>query len=109
MNAEAALFWGLYAVTGLAAGVLAGLLGVGGGILIVPALTYCFEAQGFPSQVTAHLALGTSLASILFTSLSSVRAHHRRHAVVYGIVARIAREFCWALISVAESPLTCPR
>jgi uncharacterized membrane protein YfcA len=89
MDTELALFWGLYAATGLVAGALAGLLGVGGGLVIVPVLTYVFEAQGFSPESTVHLALGTSLATILFTSLSSVRAHHRREAVIWGILWRI--------------------
>jgi uncharacterized membrane protein YfcA len=90
MHATFQLFWAIYAATGLVAGVLAGLLGVGGGVIIVPALTYAFEAQGVPGEVTVHLALGTSLATILFTSLSSVRAHHRRGAVIWDVVWRIA-------------------
>ncbi|MBN1919419.1 MAG: sulfite exporter TauE/SafE family protein [Verrucomicrobia bacterium] len=90
MDAAFPLFWIIYAVTGLVAGLLAGLLGVGGGVIIVPALAYAFEAQGIRSEVTVHLALGTSLATILFTSLSSVRAHHRRGAVVWNVVWRIA-------------------
>jgi uncharacterized protein len=83
------LYWGLYAVTGVVVGILAGLLGVGGGLIIVPALTVLFEAQGFPSEATLHLALGTSLGTILFTSLSSARAHHQHQAVDWGIVVRI--------------------
>jgi uncharacterized membrane protein YfcA len=89
MDSSVLLYFGLYALTGIVAGVLAGLLGVGGGLIIVPALTYVFEAQGFPSDIVLHLALGTSLASILFTSLSSARSHHRRQAVDWGIVGRI--------------------
>ena len=89
MDPSLALFWGLYAVTGAVVGVLAGLLGVGGGLIIVPALTVLFEAQGFPSAVTLHLALGTSLSTILFTSISSTRAHHRHQAVDWSIVAKI--------------------
>jgi uncharacterized membrane protein YfcA len=85
-----ALFWGLYGLVGAVAGVLAGLLGVGGGLVIVPALTYLFEAQGMPAEATLHLALGTSLASILFTSVSSVRAHQQHGAVDWSIVWRIA-------------------
>lgn len=78
-----------YALTGILAGVLAGLLGVGGGVIIVPVLTYLFELQGLPEGATVHLALGTSLGTIVFTSLSSARAHHRRGMVDLDLVRRI--------------------
>ena len=79
----------MYALVGLIAGVLAGLLGVGGGIVIVPMLVFCFVRQGVQPEVMMHLALGTSLASIMFTSISSCLAHHRRGAVLWDIVRRI--------------------
>ncbi|MBI4798417.1 MAG: sulfite exporter TauE/SafE family protein [Desulfarculus sp.] len=81
--------WLLYAGVGSVAWVLAGLLGVGGGLVIVPALTFVFTALNLPAQNIMHLALGTSLATIIFTSVSSVRAHHARGAVHWDIVARI--------------------
>lgn len=81
--------WLLYLLTGSFAGLLAGLLGVGGGLVIVPILTFLLTAQGLPPTHILHLALGTSLASILFTSLSSVRAHHRRGAVNWEAVKSI--------------------
>lgn len=83
-------FLALYGAIGIVAGVLAGLLGVGGGLVIVPALTYLFEAQGFPRQGSMQLALGTSLATILFTSLSSARAHHKNGFVDWSLVKRIS-------------------
>jgi uncharacterized protein len=79
----------LYALTGAVTGILAGLLGVGGGLIIVPALSYLFDLQGYPAQATLHLALGTSLGTIIFTSLSSAGAHHRRGSVDWSIVRRI--------------------
>ena len=79
----------MYALVGLIAGVLAGLLGVGGGIVIVPMLVFCFVRQGVQPEVIMHLALGTSLASIMFTSISSCLAHHRRGAVLWPIVRQI--------------------
>ena len=84
------MFWLSYLVLGACAGLLAGLLGVGGGIVIVPALTFLFTSQGLPAGYIVHLAIGTSLASILFTSVSSLRAHHGRGAVDWLIVRRIA-------------------
>lgn len=79
----------LYVALGSVAGVLAGLLGIGGGLVIVPMLTFAFTGQGFAHEHILHMALGTSLASILFTSLSSVRSHHQRGAVHWPVVLKI--------------------
>jgi len=76
----------LYLAAGALAGFLAGLLGVGGGIIVVPVLIVAFETQGFPDQVLIHLAIGTSLASIIFTSASAVFNHHRKQAVRWQIL-----------------------
>ncbi len=83
------VYWALYAVAGAVAGVLAGLLGVGGGIVIVPVLTILFAWQNLPPEYLMQMALGTSLASIMFTSLSSMRAHHRHGAVRWNLVKAI--------------------
>lgn len=80
----------LYALSGLVAGFLAGLLGIGGGLILVPVLVMLFSAQGFSASVVMPLALGTSLATIIFTSISSMRAHHARGAVDWLIVRRMA-------------------
>jgi len=79
-----------YGGLGLAVGFVAGLLGVGGGLIIVPVLIMLLHAHGLAAGMEPQLALGTSLASILFTSLSSVRAHHRHGAVEWSLVWRIA-------------------
>lgn len=68
-------------LAGAAAGLTAGLLGVGGGIVLVPVLWNLFTRLGVDEGIRMHLAVGTSLATIVATSLSSVRAHHRRGAV----------------------------
>lgn len=81
------VFW--YFAIGALAGTMAGLLGVGGGIVIVPALILVFGHLGFSPDVLTHLAVGTSLATIVFTSLSSIRTHHSRGAVDWVIVKRI--------------------
>lgn len=78
-----------YLGVGMIAGVLAGLLGVGGGLIIVPMLVFALTLQGIPGEHIMHIALGTSMASIIFTSLSSFRAHHKRGAVHWTIVRRI--------------------
>ncbi|GFM52464.1 sulfite exporter TauE/SafE family protein [Pseudomonas capsici] len=77
----------LYLALGACAGVLAGLFGVGGGIIIVPVLVLSFGLQGFDASVLTHLAVGTSLATIVFTSINSVRAHHSLGAVRWPIFA----------------------
>jgi uncharacterized membrane protein YfcA len=68
-------------VTGAVAGTLAGLLGVGGGIVIVPVLFIIFEVLEIPNQVAMHLAVATSLATIIPTSISSARAHMKKGTV----------------------------
>lgn len=70
-----------YILVGVVAGTLAGLFGVGGGLIIVPILIASFELQQFAPDVLTHLAIGTSLATIVVTSLSSVKAHHNKQAV----------------------------
>jgi len=77
----------LLAAAGVAAGVLAGLLGVGGGIVLVPVLDLAFGAAGVPDAVRMHLAVGTSLASIVPTALSSARAHWRRQGIDPAVAA----------------------
>lgn len=84
-----ALLAGYFAL-GLATGFVAGLLGVGGGLIIVPVLIVMLHALGLAAGMEPQLALGTSLAAIVFTSLSSVRAHHRHGAVEWTVVRRIA-------------------
>ncbi len=67
--------------TGVVAGILAGLLGVGGGIVIVPVLYFLFQTFGVSADVSMFVAVGTSLATIIATSVSSVRSHHKKGAV----------------------------
>ncbi|RJX36070.1 MAG: sulfite exporter TauE/SafE family protein [Desulfurivibrio sp.] len=78
-----------YSLVGAVSGVLAGLLGIGGGLIIVPMLVFCFSWQQIPHEQIMHLALGTSMASIIFTSASSFWAHHKRGAVHWIVVRRI--------------------
>jgi uncharacterized membrane protein YfcA len=72
------------------AGIVAGLLGVGGGIVIVPALYWLFTFINFPTELAMHMAVATSLATIITTSISSMRAHHRRGAVDFTLLRRWA-------------------
>lgn len=86
-----------FALTGLAAGLLAGLFGVGGGLIMVPALAWLLPHQGAPAETVMQTAIGTSLAVIGFTSMSSTRAHHRRGAVRW----RLIRAFAPGLVAGA--------
>lgn len=78
------------ALLGLGAGFLAGLLGIGGGMLMVPFITYFLGARQVAPDLAVKMAIATSMATIVFTSISSVQAHHRRGAVRWDIVMRLA-------------------
>jgi uncharacterized membrane protein YfcA len=75
---------------GVGTGFLAGLLGIGGGMLMVPFLTIILSARGVSPDLAVKMAIATSMATIIFTSISSVRAHHKRGAVRWDIVRRLA-------------------
>jgi uncharacterized protein len=77
--------WLAYLALGMFAGFLAGLLGIGGGGVMVPILVMIFSTQEFPPAEIMHLALGTSMAAIVFTAISSIWAHHRHGAVRWDI------------------------
>lgn len=81
---------GAMGVAGCVAGIVAGLLGVGGGIVIVPVLFETLPFLGVPEGLRMHIAVGTSLAIIIPTSISSARAHYRRDAVDVGILKGLA-------------------
>ncbi|QNP59586.1 sulfite exporter TauE/SafE family protein [Paenacidovorax monticola] len=78
------------ALLGLGTGFLAGLLGIGGGMLMVPFLTYILGQRMVAPDLAVKMAIATSMATIVFTSVSSVRAHHRRGAVRWDLVLRLA-------------------
>ena len=79
-----------YLILGLGSGFVAGLFGVGGGLTIVPILLMLFQAQGFPEGQLMHLALGTAMATIVITSISSMRAHHQHGGVRWDIFRSMA-------------------
>jgi uncharacterized membrane protein YfcA len=79
-----------FVALGAAVGFLAGLLGIGGGMTMVPLLTIAFGRQGFAPDHVVHLAIATATATILFTSISSAREHHRHGAVLWRVVAGMA-------------------
>lgn len=78
------------ALLGIGTGFLAGLLGIGGGMLMVPFITIILSNQGVSPDLAVKMAIATSMATIIFTSVSSVRAHHKRGAVRWDIVKRLA-------------------
>jgi uncharacterized membrane protein YfcA len=78
------------AVLGLGTGFVAGLLGIGGGMVMVPFITLIMGMQGVPAELSVKIAIATSMASIMFTSVSSVRAHHAKGAVKWDIVKGLA-------------------
>lgn len=78
------------ALLGATTGFLAGLLGIGGGMMMVPFVSIILDNKGFPPEYSVKIAVATSLATICFTSLSSVRAHSRRGAVRWPIVGLLA-------------------
>jgi uncharacterized membrane protein YfcA len=75
---------------GLCTGFLAGLLGIGGGMIMVPFLTIILSGRGVAPDLSVKMAIATSMATIIFTSISSVRAHHKRGAVRWDLVKGLA-------------------
>jgi len=84
------VWWLSYLALGAFVGFFAGLLGVGGGGIMVPVLTSLFVAQDMPKDGVVHLALGTSMAAIVMTSIASLRAHHKHGAVRWDVVRYVA-------------------
>lgn len=82
-------WYAAYLALGAVAGFLGGMFGIGGGTLLVPILLMLFEAQHFPADSAMHLALGSSMAIILFTALASMRKHHQHGAVNWRVVIGI--------------------
>ncbi len=79
----------IYLLAGAVAGLIGGLFGLGGGVVMVPVLLLVFAAQGLPEAVIMHMAVGSSLAVIVLTSLSSVRAHHQLGGVLWPAFRRM--------------------
>lgn len=80
----------MYLIVGACAGLLSGLFGIGGGLLIVPVLVFSFGAMGFAAEVIMPMAIGTSLATIVVTSISSTRSHHQNGNVDWSIFVLLA-------------------
>lgn len=85
--------YALFCLIGVVVGMLSGLLGIGGGIVLVPMLHAILLAKGYGAEAAFHMALATSMACIVFTSLSSILAHHKHHNIVWSYV--------WAMVPMA--------
>ncbi len=82
--------WLLYGIVGAIAGFLAGMLGIGGGLILVPTLIFIFSSLGFSSEIITQLALGSALATIAFTAGSAVYTHHKAKMIDWPIVLKLA-------------------
>ena len=83
------MIWLEYAITGLFAGFLAGYLGIGGGLVLVPVLSWIFSRDPATANIAVQMAVATSLATMLFTSMSSLLAHHRKGAILWPLVKQM--------------------
>jgi uncharacterized membrane protein YfcA len=83
------MIWIEYALTGIFAGFLAGYLGIGGGLVLVPVLSWLFSRDPATAGMAVQMAVATSLATMLFTSMSSLLAHHRRGAILWPLVRQM--------------------
>lgn len=98
------IWWAAYITAGAAVGFLAGLLGIGGGMTLVPILAALFSAQHFAPDYVVHMALATGMASIVFTSMASIREHWKLGGVDFNIVKRMAPgAVCGSLLATAAS------
>lgn len=88
----------MFALVGAFAGVLAGLFGIGGGLVLIPVFIWAFKLAGFAPQVIVHMAFGTSLAIIIPTAISSALGHRKRGNVDWHLVLRMA---CGSVVGVA--------
>jgi uncharacterized membrane protein YfcA len=84
------MIWIEYGLTGLFAGFLAGYLGIGGGLVLVPVLSWLFSRDPATAAVAVQMAVATSLATMLFTSMSSIIAHNRRGAILWSLVRQMS-------------------
>jgi uncharacterized membrane protein YfcA len=97
-----------YMALGAIAGLLAGLFGIGGGVIVVPALVLAFNLQGIDPDVVFYMAIATSLANIIFTSLSAIRTHHKKGAIEWPLVKPIAVGMLVGSIVGVNTALTIP-
>ena len=84
------MLFAIYMALGAFAGLLAGLFGIGGGIIVVPVLVFAFTLQGIHPEILMHMAVATSLANIIFTATSAIRTHQKKGAILWGMAKPIA-------------------
>jgi uncharacterized membrane protein YfcA len=84
------MIWIYYGIIGVLAGFSAGYLGIGGGLILVPALTWLFAQDPVTAEYAVHMAIATSLSTMLITSMSSIFAHHRRRAILWPLTMRLS-------------------
>ena len=89
LDADILPLLGILLASGVLAGTLAGLFGVGGGVVLVPALLYAFDFLGYDPLFTTHMAVGTSLAIIIPTAISSAQSHYRKGSVDLFLVRKL--------------------
>jgi uncharacterized membrane protein YfcA len=87
---QVAMIWLEFATIGLLAGFAAGYLGIGGGLILVPALSWLFSRDPATADLAVHMAVATSLSTMLVTSLSSIIAHHRHRGIHWGLTRQLA-------------------
>jgi uncharacterized membrane protein YfcA len=92
------LTFAVFALSGVAAGFFAGLFGIGGGLIMVPVLVYAFKTAGIATQHTVAMALGTSMAAIVFSAAQSAYGHYRRGSTSIEMIRRAAP---WVVVGVA--------
>jgi uncharacterized membrane protein YfcA len=91
MTSVLLLHGALYIFAGIFAGLMSGLLGIGGGLVVVPALLLLFRHNSeIPAQLSMHIAAGTSLAVMMFTSQASIRAHYKLEVILWSVYRRLA-------------------
>ena len=88
-DSHALMIWVEFALAGLFAGFLAGYLGIGGGLVLVPVLSWLFSRDPATAGIAVQMAVATSLATMLFTSMSSLLAHHRRGAILWPLFRQL--------------------
>ena len=91
----------IFASLGILAGVLAGMFGIGGGLIIVPVLIGTFVNLSFESEIIVHLAIGTSIACIIFTGFSSASAHNNRNSIDFSYFKPVATGIIFGAIAGA--------
>lgn len=91
----------LYSLIGIIAGLASGLLGIGGGLIVVPSLAFAFSFAGIPQGIIMHLAAGTSLAAMIVTAVSAIFAHNRLNNVLWPVVLRLLPAITLGVISGA--------